>query len=299
MARSIGVASGIVAVMALVVGPAISGFRWMASQGKQSSPAVVDQLPLYRARQSRWQALHWRRISPNKLMIPPFFQRVSNWLLPFAFVLSAHAGTDAKDALIIPARTSAVIKGDSATTSDVGRWSFEFGMARLTENTLGDILSGHISVDDSDSGGEIYQVTATKAWKAFDLNLADHEFHPLLETPFCLEMVEENSRFPFFDLNAAVQGRWVDFPWNPCLRTSFAIGLGLSYSSKLYLNDIKYHPNEDRSYLKFDLPIQFTFALPSHPNEELVCYLAHHSGGFGIFDKGGVNSVGIGLRFKL
>jgi hypothetical protein len=74
------------------------------------------------------------------------------------------------------------------------------------------------------------------------------------------------------------------------------MGIGLSYSSRVYAMDRERHPGEDRSHLKFDWPIQFTFALPKWPQHQLVIFNDHKSGGH-IFDEGGVNSVGIGYRF--
>jgi hypothetical protein len=52
-----------------------------------------------------------------------------------------------------------------------------------------------------------------------------------------------------------------------------------------------------RSHLKFDWPIQFTFALPRWPQHQLVLLNDHQSGGH-IFDEGGVNSVGLAYRYE-
>jgi hypothetical protein len=61
--------------------------------------------------------------------------------------------------------------------------------------------------------------------------------------------------------------------------------------------DRERHPGQDRSHLKFDWPIQVTFALPRWPQHQLVLFVDHQSGGH-IFDEGGVNSYGIGYRFE-
>lgn len=203
-------------------------------------------------------------------------------LLPFAMLAPAFAGSN-----IAP------LSQDQQLWKD---WSFEFGVAFITSNSIGDLLTSEISRDTGDAGGEIYQFTATKLLKTLTWNVAGQEFHPQIELPLCLEIVDENSRDPFPDYNAALQFRWVDFPWNSYVTTSFGVGLGLSYSSQVYLMDIQRHPDVYRSRLKFDLPIHLTFARASHPDQQLVFYLAHQSGGFYIFDKGGVNSLGMGLR---
>jgi hypothetical protein len=177
-------------------------------------------------------------------------------------------------------------------------WSFEAGVAFITKNNIGEIFSGEITRDTGDAGGELYQLTATKHLASLQWEIFGETFTPQLELPLCLEIVDENSRDPFLDYNASLQLRWIDFPWNDTITTSFGIGLGLSYSSKIYLMDQQRHPGEDRSHLKFNLPIHLSFALPAYPDQELIFYLAHQSGGFHIFDKGGVNSLGIGLRHR-
>lgn len=207
-------------------------------------------------------------------------------------------------ALLLPfLATSAFAKSDAVLlekepSSLFEDWSFEYGVAFITKNSIGDIFSGEIARETGDAGGELYQLTATKHLASLKWDLFGRSFTPQLELPLCLEIVDENARSPFLDYNASLQLRWVDFPWNETIKTSFGVGLGLSYSTKIYQMDYQRHPGEDRSHLKFNLPIHLAFALPEYPDQELLIYLAHQSGGFHIFDKGGVNSLGIGLRHR-
>jgi hypothetical protein len=182
---------------------------------------------------------------------------------------------------------------DFSASDPKGQWAFEFGVAVISENNIGEIFSGDINRGDGPAGGEIYQFKATKTLDVFAWNIGGEIFRPHLEMPLCLEVVDENGRRPFLDYNASVQLRWVDFPWNSWIETSIAIGLGLSYSEKIYAMDIQRHPGENRSHMKFNLPIEISFGLPGNNNERLSFYLAHQSGGFHLFDKGGVNSLGI------
>ena len=177
-------------------------------------------------------------------------------------------------------------------------WTFEFGVSLMTKNEIDDFLEGNITVEDGDAGAEIYQFTATKTLSEWNIELFGKQYHPLLEMPLCLELVDENANDPFLTYNGALQLRWVDFPWNAWVQTSFAAGLGLSYATEIYAMDKQRHPNENRSNLKFNLPIQFTFALPSAPEQQVNLYIAHHSGGFGIFDVGGFNSIGLSYAYK-
>jgi hypothetical protein len=177
-------------------------------------------------------------------------------------------------------------------------WTFEFGVSWMTENCIDDFIAGDVDFGKGVDAAEIYQFTATKELAELKIDMFGHTFRPLVELPLCLELVNEQNNDPFLVYNFALQLRWVDFPWNRYLRTTFAVGGGLSYASEIYAMDRKRHPNEDRSNLKFNLPIQLTFALPDYPEHRLVTYLAHHSGGFGTFDHGGINSLGIGYSYS-
>lgn len=177
-------------------------------------------------------------------------------------------------------------------------WTVEFGIARMTDNCIDDFLRGEAHVDDGPAGAETYQFTATKTLRELPFQLLGHEFRPLFELPLCLEFVDQNSYDDFFVSNFAFQLRWVDFPWNHLLKTSFGAGLGLSYASQIYAMDRQRHPNEDRSNLKFNLPIFVSFSLPELPEHQVRFYIAHHSGGFGTFDQGGVNSLGVSYAYS-
>ncbi len=174
-------------------------------------------------------------------------------------------------------------------------WAFEIGVAVITANNVEQFLAGEFSAPGSAAGGEVYLLTASRRLGELRWEIGGHTFHPQMELPFTLEIVDENGRAPFLDFNVSFMMRWVDFPWNHHVKTSVAMGVGLSYSEKVYLMDIERHPNDDRSHLKFGWPIQITFASPDHPDHQLMLFLAHQSGGR-VFDKGGVNSVGIGYR---
>jgi len=175
-------------------------------------------------------------------------------------------------------------------------WSFEFGVAFITENCIDDFLAGRAALGRGPAGGEIYALTASRRLGELEWKVGGHTFRPQLELPFTLEIVDENGRSPFLDYNLSFNVRWVDFPWNDYLYTTFSMGVGLSYSEKVYLMDIERHPNDDRSHLKFNWPIALTFAHPQYREHQAMFFILHQSGGR-MFDKGGVNSVGFGYRF--
>jgi hypothetical protein len=186
---------------------------------------------------------------------------------------------------------------DFATPHPWKDWTLEFGVSWMTENDINNFIEAEATFGHGDAGAEIYQFTATKLLRDLPFSLFGKEYRPLLELPLCLEYVDQNANNDFFVSNFAFQLRWVDFPWNHRLHTTFGAGLGLSYASRIYAMDRQRHPNEDRSHLKFNLPIFVSFALPEIPEHQVRLYIAHHSGGFGTFDQGGVNSLGVSYAY--
>lgn len=183
-------------------------------------------------------------------------------------------------------------------TGEARAWAFEFGVATITNNNIEDFTFTRDRVErgTGPAAGEIYAFTASRRIGELQWEIFGKTFTPQLELPFTIDIVDENSRSPFFDAAASFTVRWIDFPWNEYLETSFAMGIGLSYSQKIYLMDIQRHPDDDgRSKLKFNWPIQMTFAHPDHPQHQLMIFIQHHSGGH-VFDHGGVNHLGIGYR---
>lgn len=201
-------------------------------------------------------------------------------LLALAFVGPAHA------AITFYPREPEIGRAD---------WAFEAGVAFITASNIEELATGQIDFESGSAGGLIYRLTAARQLGEFEWSIGDSVFRPQLEMPLTLEIADENGRAPFFDLNAGITLRWVDFPWNDWISTEFSMGLGLSYSEKVYLMDIARHPSRERSRWKFDWPIQLTFAHPEHPDHQFMLFIAHQSGGR-IFDRGGVNSVGFGYR---
>jgi len=179
-----------------------------------------------------------------------------------------------------------------------GLWAFEAGCAFVTNNKIQDIIfsPGKIDVESGKEGGEIYTFTASRRLGELRWEIGDSVFRPQMELPLTLEIVDEHGRGSFLDYNAAFMMRWIDLPWNEYIETSFAMGVGLSYSSKVYLMDRATHPDDsDRSHLKIYWPLQWTFGLPAYPKDKVMFFISHQSGGH-IFDVGGINSIGIGYR---
>ena len=92
--------------------------------------------------------------------------------------------------------------------------------------------------------------------------------------------------------------RWRNFPWNRFLATTFAIGEGISWASQVPSVEKIDDDNDSRKLLNY-LMFEATFALPSHPDLQLVYRLNHRSGAYGLFDNSdfGSNVLGFGLRY--
>jgi len=176
-------------------------------------------------------------------------------------------------------------------------WNYEFGVAMITSNSIEDFVGFGDSVSGADGpeGGEIYTFTISRRLGQLVWNTGGHTFTPQIELPFTLEVVNENSQDPFLAFSGSLNVRWVDFPWNDYIKTTFSMGIGLNYSDQIYQIDQVRHPGDDRSHLKFNWPIQATLALPDYPDKQLMIFIIHHSGG-NIFDDGGMNGLGFGYR---
>ena len=168
----------------------------------------------------------------------------------------------------------------------------------ITQSDIGDFALGSVKQANGPAGGEVYSFTASRLLGELQWKIGGHTFTPQLEIPLTLEMVNENGSTVFPTYNASFAVRWIDFPWNKYVKTSFSMGIGLSYSQEIYQVDKDRHVGEDRSYLKFNWPIQLSLAHPRFERNQLTIFIAHHSGGH-IFDVGGFNSLGVGYRHEM
>ncbi len=100
-----------------------------------------------------------------------------------------------------------------------------------------------------------------------------------------------------FEFNALLGLRWLPFPWDRYLDTSFAVGAGLSYATDDPEIEVEKNDRTARllGYLMFELGV----VVPQQPKWTLFARVHHRSGAFGFFDgvSGGSNVVGAGLRY--
>lgn len=104
-----------------------------------------------------------------------------------------------------------------------------------------------------------------------------------------------------FEFWGAFYLRYRGFPWDHLVATSVALSTGMNYATGTSEQERQRNQNETGSrWLHYFSP-EITFALPSHPDVELMFRLHHRSGIFGTINgaRGGnqYGTVGIRVRF--
>ncbi|MDO9229347.1 MAG: hypothetical protein Q8M86_11355 [Syntrophales bacterium] len=101
-----------------------------------------------------------------------------------------------------------------------------------------------------------------------------------------------------WEFNAVLVARWLSFPWNDTLKTSFAFGEGFSLASETPAFEEKYDGEKTNPLMNY-LMLEFAFALPRHPRWSLVTRIHHRSGIYGLINgaQGASNAIGLGIRY--
>jgi len=155
-----------------------------------------------------------------------------------------------------------------------------------TERNFSETLSNPFANDTTSDRMLALAVTRELAWYR---NMLSFEVEAMYAYHF--------DRETYSEFGGAVYARWHDFPWNQYLLTTFAVGLGPSYTTIYPELETQDNPDNRSRWLN-QLNLEATFALPRYPSTSLMLRLQHRSGVFGTF--GGVwdasNFLVIGLR---
>ncbi|MEB3702668.1 hypothetical protein Bealeia1_01786 [Candidatus Bealeia paramacronuclearis] len=81
-----------------------------------------------------------------------------------------------------------------------------------------------------------------------------------------------------------IVARWMKFPWNETLRTTFAIGDGISFASRKPFHEVERRGDKLSAKTLNYLMAELTFGHKSLPNWDFVLRYHHRSGVFGLFD---------------
>ena len=94
--------------------------------------------------------------------------------------------------------------------------------------------------------------------------------------------------------------RWLPFPWDKYLDTSFASGAGLSYATETPKVEEELRGDGQTAQLLVYLMLELELALPDSRHWSLVSRIHHRSGAFGLFSgvTGASNAWGLGIKYR-
>ncbi len=102
-----------------------------------------------------------------------------------------------------------------------------------------------------------------------------------------------------WEFNIAALYRWQRFPWQALLRTTLAIGNGLSYATQTPPLEAASQSNVGATRLLNYVVVEMTVAPPEVTAWSLLVRVHHRSGVYGLFDgvEGGSNVITVGAKF--
>jgi hypothetical protein len=169
-----------------------------------------------------------------------------------------------------------------------------------TTTTLGQVLEGKYKA----TGGKVF--AAEVDYRLADTNLFRRFFGPLVHQ---IELAGNiayisggDNQHPVYEIDPFVMFRWNKFLWQNYLLTSFGIGEGISYATRIpaeEARDAVEQGNNTKHLINF-LVLEATVALPKLPQWQLVTRLHHRSGAFGTYGAGnsGSNALSLGIRYS-
>ena len=95
--------------------------------------------------------------------------------------------------------------------------------------------------------------------------------------------------------NGLIILRWLKFPWNKYVDTSFAVGDGLSYNT--HTSDVEKDDDEDAGRWLNYLMFEVTLGLPKYPRWDFVYRLHHRSSIRERIGAGASNFVTVGFKY--
>lgn len=108
------------------------------------------------------------------------------------------------------------------------------------------------------------------------------------------QVAKHFGREDHWEFNAALIGRWRDFPWNEWVPTGLAFGAGPSYATEVPPEEVANDGDSARFLLYWVAELEL--GLPGNP-WSAVARLHHRSTGYGVFaERGGSNWLTLGIR---
>ena len=177
---------------------------------------------------------------------------------------------------------------DDDKTGDVQpyKWFFTLYGGAFTDSDLEDDLTFNWDWDFGDHTYIIVGALARELWRYEDF--ISFEVEGQLGKYFGQEHQGQ--------INGLIIARWLKFPWDPYVDTSFAVGDGLSYNTET--SKVEEEDDEDAgkwlNYLMFEL----TLGLPKYPRWNFVYRIHHRSSIRGRIGAGASNFVAVGIKYS-
>ena len=166
-------------------------------------------------------------------------------------------------------------------------------------------MSRHLEISEESGGRPLVSILAPAYNEAaiLEANLGRVcEFMETLEDRYRWEVEttvgKHYGRQHHWEGTIAFLFRWTHFVWNDSFPTTFALGEGFSYATRLPAVEIEDHT--DTSKLLNHLVVEWTVALPEWEDWELNFRVHHRSGVYGLIDgvHGGSDFVCLGVRYR-
>ena len=160
-------------------------------------------------------------------------------------------------------------------------------VGKYCDDRLGDILLSK-PIEFVDSWLAVAAVS-----RAFRMKSPDHQFE--LEG----QLGKHFRGQTHWEANIVAIYRWQRFPWQDKLRTSLAVGDGLSYASEIPPLEASSPTNVGAARLLNYVLVEATVAPPQITDWSLVVRVHHRSGVYGLFNgvEGGSNVIAAGIKF--
>lgn len=196
-----------------------------------------------------------------------------------------HAGTRKEVLVVILLAVLAVLASvPAAMAEDKKNWAFTVYGAVQTHSDLGGTF---INPDFDHDYHFLATAVSRRIW-----SLTRH-----IDWELEGQVVKHFGNQNHWEFNALLLARWLTFPWDSYLDTSFAVGNGLSYATRTPpIEEIRHdRTHQFLNYMLFEL----TFSLPEQPRWSLVLRIHHRSGVYGLFNgvHGASNALGAGLKY--
>jgi len=113
------------------------------------------------------------------------------------------------------------------------------------------------------------------------------------------QLAQHFAKQDHWEANLLLIARWIKFPWNDFVRTSVAVGDGISYVSSIPEIEEERSPGETSKLLNYML-IELELAPPKQKHWSFVARIHHRSGVYGLFNgvSTGSNIVGFGVKYR-